>query len=391
MGRRGESIFRRRDGRWEARYEKFRDEEGKILYGYCYAGSYEEVKRKRDLIMAKIMLLNKSDISGKRRLFMRYADEWFMLHQRRLKESTMVKYYSNMKKHIEPYFGKMTVGLINTSKIAEFNNYLCEKGLEAKTIKDILVLLANILKYIARENDVSYPLAQIIYPKVERKSQRVLTVAEQSSFMHYLTTNITCAKFAILLALLTGMRLGEVCALRWGDIDFRNKVICVTKTLQRIKNLKVNAKRKTKLVITSPKTAVANRLIPIPDEMIDLCEKMRAEDEYFICTNSTRCLEPRSMQYRLKYYLECCNIFDVHFHTLRHTFTSRCGEANFEIKALSEVLGHANSAITLENYMHPSIESKRSNMNKVLEYQLWACTNLTQSTVIVPSTPVVIS
>ena len=171
-------------------------------------------------------------------------------------------------------------------------------------------------------------------------------------------------KFGILLALFTGMRIGELCALRWDNISMRGQTIKIASTMQRLKDMEEG--RGTKIVIGSPKSDTSIRTIPMTDYAAELCGRMRpGSSTAFVLTGTSDYMEPRTLQYRLEKYTKECGLEGVHFHTLRHTFATRCVEVGFEIKSLSEVLGHATTSVTLDRYVHSSIELKRSNMNKL--------------------------
>ena len=173
-------------------------------------------------------------------------------------------------------------------------------------------------------------------------------------------------KFGILLAVFTGMRIGELCALRWENINLKDKTIHINATMQRLKNQDPDNPAKTRITITPPKSEMSVRTIPMTDEIFALCRKIQCLDgKSFILTGNLQYMEPRTLQNRFKKIIRECGLENVHFHTLRHTFATRCVEVGFEIKSLSEILGHANTSITLEQYVHSSLEMKRSNMNKL--------------------------
>lgn len=173
-------------------------------------------------------------------------------------------------------------------------------------------------------------------------------------------------KFGILFALMTGLRIGEVCALRSGDISLTEKTVTVRETVQRIKNLDGDGP-KTKIIFTKPKSDTSARVVPLTNTAFELCKTrvMQAEPDSFLLTGTSHFIEPRILQNRIKKYSRECGIKDIHFHVLRHTFATRCVEVGFEIKSLSEVLGHSSPRITLEKYVHSSIEFKRQNMTKL--------------------------
>lgn len=365
MSKKGENIYKRKDGRWEARYKKGVAENGRIIYGSIYGKTYREVKEKRESFVKSGT--SKGSRKKSANSFQHYCDEWIFINKSRVKESTFARYKTGIDKHIMPFFGIHATWDITTELVTEFTNQLiAEKQLSAKTVKDILVLLKSILKYMAKF-EPSLSSAEVYIPKPPAKEIRVLSNDEQKKFVEYLLEDMDSCKFGILFALMTGLRIGEICALRAGDISLSDKTVTVRETMQRIPNTGDNS-AKTKIIFTAPKSNKSARIVPLTNTAFELCSKMSANcsPRAFLLTGSeTKFIEPRVLQYRIKKYSEDCGIEGLHFHVLRHTFATRCVEVGFEIKTLSEVLGHATPQITLERYVHSSLEFKRKNMSKL--------------------------
>lgn len=363
----GENIFKRKDGRWEARYIKGYELSGKIKYGFCYGKTYKEAKEKVQKYKAAV--INGAPIStgNTRHRFGYYCDQWLQIQRPKLKESTYVKYHLMLERHIKPKLGGCFPLAFSSRLIEEFQaELLCKDQLAPKTVKDILVVLRSILAYTAKQFPNYFPVVDIIYPKDARKEMRVLSRTEQELFIRYLSHEPDACKFGVLLALFTGMRIGELCALRWENISLKENTVCVAATMQRLANLDPGCPAKTKIVISSPKSNSSLRTIPMTDSMARLCARMDPGDpEAFVLTGTRDFVEPRALQYRLEKYTRDCGLEGVHFHTLRHTFATRCVEVNFEIKTLSEILGHSTTTITLDRYVHSSLELKRTNMHKL--------------------------
>lgn len=366
MSKKGENIYKRKDNRWEARFVKTRTDKGKIKYGYCYAKTYREVKEK--LQKAKLDLLNDvAPSSNLSKTFSLYIDEWLTVNRSTVKESTLVKYITNIENHIKPYLGKYCAKNISSKLIGEFSNKLLyEEGLSPKTVKDILVLLRSIVKFTAHSIPQMNSI-EIVYPKDSKSEMKILSVPEQNRLINYLILNIDECKFGVLLSMMTGLRIGEICALKRKNISITERTITVNSTMQRLKNLDNNNEGKTKIYISNPKSDYSSRIIPLTDFLLDLSKKYLSNNpENFILTGKPdRYIEPRTLQNRIKKYGKECDISDLHFHMLRHTFATRCVEVGFEIKSLSEILGHSTPKITLERYVHSSIELKRNNMEKL--------------------------
>ena len=298
--------------------------------------------------------------------FAEYCQRWLISIRPTIKESSYSIYCSQITKHIVPFFSTCCCDTLTDTEIAAFSDFLKEnQGLSCKTQKDVLVLLASILKY-AGKFDARYLQLQPVYPRIARKEMRVLSRSEQTVFLEYLLQNMDHAKFGVLLALMTGMRIGEICALKWEHISLRDEKILVRSTLQRIQQQDDSDANKTKIVITTPKSQKSIRTIPMSELAVKLCRKMYCPDpETYILTGTKGYMEPRILQYRLRKYTDACHLEGVHFHTLRHTFATRCMEVGMETKVLSDILGHANISITLDCYVHASFDIKKEHIQKL--------------------------
>lgn len=366
----GENIFKRKDGRWEARYIKGHEVSGKIKYGFCYGKTYREAKEKAAKCRAELLNGKIINSGTERRRMDFYCDEWLKSKKNRIKESTYIKYETILTLHIKPKLGLRFPIEITSEMIQCFSDELLEKEkLSPKTVKDIMVVFRSVLQYATKKNPEIKDAFEIPYPREERKVMRVLSREEQKHLILYLTDEMDDCKFGILLALYTGIRIGELCALRWENISLEDKTIRITGTIQRLKipaSETEQSSTKTRVVINSPKSSSSLRIIPLTDCAAALCQRMYAKSkDIYILTRTKYPMEPRTLQYRLKKYTDACGLEGVHFHTLRHTFATRCVEVGFEIKSLSEILGHSSTTVTLERYVHSSIELKRDNMNKL--------------------------
>ena len=363
----GENIFKRKDGRWEARYIKGYELSGKIRYGFCYGKTYREAKEK--VTKCKAALVNGQPVPGaaSRHRFSFYCDEWLRMRKAKVKESTYIKYDTALQKHIKPKLGGCFPMGITTGLIDEFTaELLFEDELAPKTVHDVLVVLHGILKYTASCFSAGFPAIEIHYPKPCRKEMRVLSREEQTRFVSYLLDDMDTCKFGVLLTLFTGVRIGELCALRWGNISVNEQTIRIDATLQRLRDTGAAGASRTRIVIGTPKSDTSVRTIPITDYTAALCGKMDPHNpSAYVLTGTENFMEPRTLQYRMEKYARECGLEGVHFHTLRHTFATRAVEVGFEIKSLSEVLGHATTTITLDRYVHASLLLKRDNMKKL--------------------------
>lgn len=363
----GENIFRRKDGRWEARYVRGYQPSGKIRYGFCYGRSYKEAKEKVTKMKSAAAAGEPPRDGSANRPFGYFCDRWLQSTQSRVKTATYVKYESMLENHIKPALGGCRPGALSTAVIEDFSTALLHrKRLSPKTVRDILTCLRAVIRYAAARYPGLLPPAEVAYPKETPKEMRVLSPAEQRRLTAYLLAGMDACRFGVLLALLTGMRIGEVCALRWSDVNLRDRTIHVRATMQRLKDTAGDGGGRTKIVIGPPKSEKSVRIIPMTEQAALLCVRMRAQsDAAFILTGTERYMEPRTLQYRLEKYTAACGLEGVHFHTLRHTFATRAVEVGFEIKTLSEILGHSSTTVTLDRYVHSSLELKRANMRKL--------------------------
>lgn len=361
MSRKGENIYKRKDKRWEARYVKGRKPDGKLVYGYCYGKSYREAKEK----LKQISVCSEEVGTDNVKSLGSFCDEWLVMSRSKVKESTLVKYTGIIEKHIKPKLGAVPVGELTAVEVERFSHELLHTmKLAPKTVRDILTVLSSVLDYARKRSDGGFEKLDIVFPKEKHGEIRVLTPTEQQRFVDYLCTDTDECRFGVLLALMTGLRIGEICALRWKDISLAAGVISVSATMQRLRDIENGG---THVIISDTKSSTSNRMIPMTAQVLALCRRFVVSDPAaYVLTGSRNYIEPRVLQYRLKTYTEACGLQGVHFHALRHTFATRCVEAGFEIKSLSEVLGHSSPRITLERYVHPSMDLKRSNMDKLV-------------------------
>ncbi len=372
MPKTGENIYKRKDGRWEARYIKSY-ENNKAKYCSLYAKSYREVKNK--LLSAKTNICH-SDFSGsdkEKTKFGYWLDEWLSISKSRVKESTYIKYKNSIEKHIKPTFNNINISDLNTYFVENFiynklssGKLHSNEGLSPKSTSELLIIIKDTVRYAQSEGvNVKCHFDRISIKK-KTYEMRVLSIEEENKLINTLLNDTDRYKLGVLICLFTGIRIGELCALKWKNISLSDKTLKIDKTLQRLQYANDNEITKTHIVITEPKSESGNRIIPLQDSLIKIIECFRTKPDCYIMTGSTKnFVEPRTMQNKFKSYLSESNIEDANFHSLRHTFATRCIELGFDIKTLSEILGHSSVKTTLDKYVHSSLELKRSNMNKL--------------------------
>ncbi|MBR2209508.1 MAG: site-specific integrase [Synergistaceae bacterium] len=372
MPRKGENIFKRKDGRWEGRYIKARDG-NKAVYGYVFGKSYLEVKQKKAEALSRIdhdKIQVKKQIQAKSLTFENIARQWLEELKPIRKKSTIVKYMGQLKNYIIPAFGNYKLNEISNENIISFSRKLLTeeqqgRKLAPKTVSDILSRMKSIRRFaLLRGYEVSY-IPNVVEIPFRQRQIRILTIFEENKILRYLKNHFDLTALGILLSLFTGLRIGELCALKWSDFSFADKEFYVQRTMQRLHNLDDDTERKTTIEIGEPKSQSSIRKIPIPDELLNFLKNAYVADAYVLSGLKNKFVEPRTMENRFKSVLKKCGVEKINFHALRHTFATRCVELGFDIKSLSEILGHANVNITLNRYVHPSMKLKHANMNKL--------------------------
>ena len=362
LARRGENIRKRSDGRWEGRYMIHIN--GSKKYRSVYAHSYNEVKQKlfsrkkeaeKNWQMQTEFLLSEhlnGDIS---------IDEinqlWITNIKNNRKYSTYRKYTDIYNKHIRDSFGELHAD--------EITQDLFEKSLprelSASLYKSIYCVLNQILSYGNRYCNTPDIQLKPESLRVAPKPVQTFNLAEQQKLCAYLFSEMDSCKLGILICLYTGLRLGEICALKWEDIDFQCKTIHISRTVQRLPV--EHGDKKTILYEGPPKTSCSIREIPIPEFLCPLL--LMYKDSGIYVLNKVSPMEPRTYQYKFHSYLNKALVQQSHFHTLRHTFATNCISNGADVKSVSEILGHSNVNITLNKYVHPSMDTKRNILDSL--------------------------
>ena len=284
-----------------------------------------------------------------------------------VKKSTYAAYSLIVETHLLPAFGNLT--LVTEKDVQGFVLSKLESGLSQKTIKDMLIVLRMILKFGAKKQYCTYLPFDVIFP-IEREHQdlEVLSVANQRKIINYVRENFTFRNLGIFICLSTGIRIGEVCALTWDDIDTDNGIIHIRKTIQRI-YINDNGTKKTELLIDTPKTATSMRDIPMIKDLYDLLKPLKkvVRNDYYVLTNDAMPTEPRTYRNYYKKLLNTLNIPPIKFHGLRHSFATRCIESKCDYKTVSVILGHSDISTTLNLYVHPNYDQKKKCIDKMFK------------------------
>lgn len=372
MPRKGENIYKRRDGRWEGRYIKNRSPDGKAKYGYVYAKSYREIRQK---LISQKALCNNSEKDNElpaQPLCHQLAAEWLTIMKPQIKESSYIKYRNLIQSYITPRYGDRNISDITADELQRFATELLScggakgAGLSAKTVTDTISVMRSLMKHALRKGIHLQCTGKEIIVKQAPPKLKVLSPSEQTKLTEYICSNLSERNLGIMICLFAGLRIGEICALKWEDISFSNKTLFVHQTMQRIQN-EGKEKPKTKVIISPPKSICSVRTIPLTDELLTIMKNPSVfhEHGYILTGCDDKFTEPRTMENHFKKVLTESDIAAANFHTLRHTFATRCIEVGFDVKSLSEILGHASVTITMNRYVHPSMSLKRENMNKL--------------------------
>ncbi|MGL6202154.1 MAG: tyrosine-type recombinase/integrase [Lachnospiraceae bacterium] len=367
MPRTGENIYKRKDGRYEGRYIKGRKESGKARYGSVYHRKYSICKEL--LTEAKSLHIHYQNLKvHKTGLTADFIIYWlYSIIRINVKESTFSNYVAILEKWIKPYLGSKKLSRLCKEDIQYFVGTLTEQGLSPGSVRNVFNLLSAALQS-AKEYGYHFenPCEGTRLPKPEKREAKVLTLEQQKMLEEAARQNKN--GLPIVLALYSGMRVGEICALTWEDVDFENKVVNVTKTIRRIQCVELDAPTKTVLVTGSPKSNQSIRDVPLPAHMLELLMKhLENSTSEFLFDFQGHSLEPRNLQYHFKSLLETAGLTDINFHALRHTYATRCLELGFPPNTLSDILGHASTKMTLDRYGHSQQAQKQESMEMLDE------------------------
>ncbi|MBO7364197.1 MAG: site-specific integrase [Lachnospiraceae bacterium] len=303
------------------------------------------------------------------------ASAWLRAEQPMIKPSSLVKYRSDLSHHLLPVLGDLPVSDISRDRIralisdlltGDAGTFPPRMPLSPKSVLCVLTLFKTILRYTKTELGQEVRDFTGITVRQNRRPLRTFSEEEQRALNRYLLSDPSPTNAGILLGLYLGLRIGEVCALKWEDISLKERTLLVRHTMLRLPDAGAQSGARTRVLLSSPKSQSSYRRIPLPDELCAYLAKLRRpKNAYLLSGCPDVCTEPRTMTNRFRSVMRRLGIRSVTFHTLRHTFATRCMEIGFDVKSLSEILGHANVSITLNRYVHPSMEFKRDNMSRI--------------------------
>ena len=301
-------------------------------------------------------------------IFTTVSGEWLKNVEMQLKASTIANYKFLLEKHILPYFGALDMRSLTTSKI---NGFIVRKlsngklrhneGVSIKYLRDILSIVKSVARFCEDVYGIECKIRYMKSLKAIKPRIRTLDTDEKRTLTDALKADTTPEKLGIMLGLYTGLRIGEVCGLKWADYNEKRSTITINRTVQRI----YNTNGGTVLHVGSPKTQSSHREIPLPKLISDFLSKMKKSPEQPIVSETANYIEPGRLRRVFKSILKKCKINDIRFHDLRHTFASDCVRLHFDTKALSEILGHSSVSLTLDRYVHSDLEAKREYMQLI--------------------------
>ena len=295
------------------------------------------------------------------------AEAWKEYKRPYVKQSTMAAYVLILENHVLPEFGDNDS--LHEHDVQAFVLKKIEHGLSAKSVKDILIVLKMVMKFGVKNEWMNHYEWDIKFPvNSQPKELEVLSVANHKKILDYVQHNFTFMSLGIYISLSTGLRIGEICALKWSDINVADGKITVQRTIERIYMVE-GEKKHTQLVINTPKTVNSCREIPISKVLLAMVKPMKkvVNADFYVLTNEDKPTEPRTYRNYYNRLMEKLDIPKLKYHGLRHSFATRCIEAGCDYKTVSVLLGHSNISTTLNLYVHPNMEQKKRCINKMLK------------------------
>lgn len=365
MPRRGENIRKRQDGRWEGRYKAQNNYAETGRYVSVYGKTYAEVKAK--------LKTAKEENPGKPHAPERFRDllsQWLAARRPELKETTLNRYEYLLRRHVLPELGEVPLHRLHARTINAFLENKRKGGglaaggeLSAAYVRSIAVVIQSALRYGTAEGLCPPITGKICKPAMESAEIRILSQEEQRALEQTIYAHTDPTGIGVLLALYGGLRIGEVCALSWEDVDLAHATIRVRHTVSRVRTPDGS---RTALILSSPKTTASFRTVPIHPALLPLLQNtLRTGGSPYVAADAKTFVNPRTFAYRFQRLLERAKLPPIRFHALRHTFATRCIAAGMDVKTLSELMGHSGVTVTMNTYVHTSLETKQRQLAKL--------------------------
>lgn len=361
MARTGDNLYKRQDGRWEGRYIKNRKVDGKIIYGYVYHRKFKEAKRL--LFESKMAHREFYSTFGKHHNSKQPVNMWLMTwlekKQEQLKPATYQSYESKLFNHAFPFFTETKLSELSEDLVQQWIDSL-QGCLKINSIHAVFRVFRQAMKdAVASDCLQKNPTQHTQLPRQTKSDVRAFSREDQRRIEEQCTTQ---KNLPILLALDTGMRIGEILGLQWRNIDWRNHTITIQQTSQRVK-----IGNKTELRIDTPKTEASQRTIPMTQRLVDLLKEQKNDDQsqFIFEGKDGQPLDQRTIRYRFEQIKKQSKVEDLPFHALRHTFATRCMEAGVNITTMSALMGHSSVKLTLDIYTNSFLSEKKKAIQQL--------------------------
>lgn len=354
MARRGENIRKRKDGRWEGRYICGRQENNKAIWGYVYGRTYAAVKQ---TLSQKKTQFAHCTRNAEMVSFGNLADKWFHSIQPGVKPSTAAHYRYTLDRYILPALGDVPIRNLTEIRVEAALQEIVSaskkshKPLGYTMARECLTLVRRICRYGCHLHVMPPLYIEFQLPSQPMQRVNVIDDKERHTIERYVTCNPTPRKVGLLFMLELGLRIGEVCGLKWSDIDLENKILIVQRTVSRV----YCGKNNTRVEITTPKTRSSVRQLPIPKKLLRILQQLKklyADDAWFLSGNTCKPVEPRCYRTSVRRFLKQAAVRIVRPHVLRHSFATTCLRSGCDVKTISVLLGHASASTTLKRYVH---------------------------------------
>ncbi len=301
-----------------------------------------------------------------------WLDAWLTNYiQPTSKPRTRVRYEEIIRRHLIPSLGKYPLSQLSAytlqcyiAELLQSGNLKTEEGLSPNSVNGIITIIQNSLKTAYTLDLIpEYFGDKLKRPKAREKQVECFSMSEQKTIEQAALADKRRKMFGVVLCLYTGLRIGELLALTWSDIDLSAGTIAVNRSCYDGTDQDGKFCRFT----DTPKTASSKRVIPIPRQMLAVLRqrKKNSNSNYVVADENGHPVLVRSYQRSFELLLKKLGIKRKGFHSLRHTFATRALECGMDVKTLSEILGHKNPTVTLNRYVHSMFEHKKDMMNKV--------------------------
>ncbi|MFY8329445.1 tyrosine-type recombinase/integrase [Vagococcus carniphilus] len=366
MARRGENIYKRKDGRWEGRYIKGRKQDGSIKFGYLYSHSYQDLRKKlyeEKLLNADVNFnfkYHSNSISAEK-----WITYWLTKQKENVRYNTFKSYNSMVKNHIYPHFSSYLLNEINQENIQVWINTL-NKTLKPSSVNVAISVFSICLNDAILEGYLTKnPTKGVYLLKDDIKVVKAFSKIEQEKIENQIFLNECNFKkyYPFYLSLYTGMRVGELTGLKWTDINWEEGYLVIQRSIQRVKT----DDGQSQLVETKTKTANSQRVIPLSDTTLYWLIKWKEinykDSDYVISGRYGKPMEPRNLRYHFKILKEISDVQDLPIHSLRHSFATRCIESNASVATVSDLMGHRSIKMTLDTYTSSFFGEKQKVIN----------------------------